>query len=346
MRNSPCITVGHHKIGDFCQPYILAEMACSHEGKPEFAHRLVDIAADANVNGIQVQILSVKNVVAPYHRVYELGLKLEIPKRDWLEIIEHAKERGLQVWVNVFDESGVEFARDPQVDAIKIHSSDLSNLDMLEKVSSIGKPVSLSTGGSTLDEIAQAVFYLKDNGVNNLILMHGYQAYPTKINESNINYLKTLNRIFNCPVGYQDHTVGGSEFSFILPLTAFALGAVLLEKHITSDRSLKHTDYESALNPDELKRFVELANEMNDALDSGDLKPFSEDVINYRRNFKKSIVAARNIMKGEVFSKDMLIYLRADEGFPPSDMNKVVGRKSLQDLEKYTTLKQEHLGQK
>ena len=339
------IKIGHSNIGEYCNPYIVAEMACAHEGKPEIANQLVDIAADAKVDAVQIQIFSAKNTLAPYHPIYDLGTKLEIPQSAWLKVIEHAKERGLHVFANIFDTSSLEIAKDKRVDAIKIHSSDLSNFDLLNLVSEIDKPVSLSTGGSTLDEIAQAVFYLRDKGIKNLVLMHGYQAYPTKINESRINYIKTLKKIFNCPVGYQDHTVGGSELSFIMPIAAFALGASLLEKHITIDRTLKHTDYESALNPDELKRFVEVVQKMANAIDDGSVKPFSEDELKYRRNFKKSIVAARIIKKGEFFNRDMLTFLRADVGLPPSDINKIIGCKSRQKLKKYTTIKPEYLDQ-
>ena len=343
MNHSSSITIDRYIIGDSFPPYIVAEMACAHDGSPELAHRLVDSSADAGVDAIQLQILSIKNCIAPYHPIYELGLKLEISTTDWLEIIEHAHGRGLQIWANIFDESALDVAQDNRVDAIKLHSTDLSNLDLLKRISEIGKPVSLSTGGSTLDEISQAVFLLRERGVHDFILMHGFQAYPTQVSDSRIHFISTLKRLFNCPVGYQDHTIGGSELSFILPIAALVSGAVLLEKHITIDRSLKQTDYESALNPDELKRFVDLVHQIAGALDSGEIKPFSEDELKYRQNFKKSIVAARTIKKGELFSRDKLVFLRAGLGLPPSDIDKVVGCKSAMDIKKYATIQREHL---
>ena len=342
MKYSQTINIGNKKIGLESSPYIVAEMACSHEGKAEFAHKLVDIAADAQADAIQLQIVSVKDVVAPYHHIYKAGLKLEISKEEWKDIILHAKERNLDVWVNAFDIQSLIFSDMPEVDVVKLHSADLSNPGMLELAANTGKPMSLSTGGSTIDEISRAVTLLRNAGVQELLLMHGYQAFPTKVSDSHIGFLKTLSKLFMCPVGYQDHTEGGTDLSFILPITASCLGAVLLEKHITIDRALKHTDYESALNPDEFKRFVALTREMNGAIGNGELVPLSDDMIKYRRSFKKSIVASRRIKKGETISEDMLCFLRADVGYPPTEINEIVGNQCACDIEQFATLKKEY----
>ena len=341
MKYSQTINIGVKKIGKSHPPYIVAEMACAHEGKVGPAYELVDVAADAKADAIQLQIVSVKEVCAPYHHIYDAALKLEISKDDWKSVILHAKERGLDVWVNAFDKGSLRFSNMPEVDVIKLHSADLSNPGMLELAAKIGKPLSLSTGGSTIDEISKAVTLLRSSGVNELLLMHGYQAYPTKVNESYIGYIKTLNKLFQCPIGYQDHTEGGTDLSFILPITALSLGAVLLEKHITINRSLKQTDYESALNPDEFKRFVNLTREMESAIGNGELIPLSQDMVNYRRSFKKSIVAACPIKKGDIIGEEMLCFLRADDGYPPTDINAIVGRQCSVDIAQFTTLKDE-----
>ena len=342
MKYSKTINVGDKKIGAEQSPYIVAEMACAHEGKAELAHKLVDIAADAKSDAIQLQIVSVKDVVAPYHHIYDVGIKLEISKEEWKSIILHAKDRDLDVWVNAFDINSLRFADMPEVDVVKLHSADLSNPGMLELAANMDKPMSLSTGGSTIDEISHAVSFLRNAGVQELLLMHGYQAYPTKTSESYIGFIKTLSKLFRCPVGYQDHTEGGTDLSFILPITAASLGAVLLEKHITIDRSLKGVDHESALNPDEFKRFVELTREMHSALGYGELVPLSEDMIKYRHSFKKSIVASCPIKKGELINKEMVSFLRADVGYPPTEIHKVVGNQAACDIEQFATLKQEH----
>jgi sialic acid synthase SpsE len=343
MNISKTISVGKRKIGPGYSPYIVAEMACAHEGSFDLACKLVDIAADAKSDAIQLQIVSVKDVVAPYHHIYEAGLKLEISHQDWKEVISHAKLRDLDVWVNAFDLRSLKFSDMHEVDVIKLHSADLSNPGMLELAASIGKPISLATGASTIDEIGHAVTYLRSAGVNDLILMHGYQAFPTKVNESYIGFINTLSTLFTCPVGYQDHTAGGTDMALILPITAISLGAALLEKHITIDRSLKYTDYESALNPDEFKRFVELTREMDSAIGSGNVVSLSDDMIKYRHSFKKSIVASRFIKKGEILSKDMLCFLRADIGYPPTEIEKLIGHRCECDIEEFTTLTNEHI---
>ena len=345
MNNIPHIKIGDRYIGDLFKPYILAEMACAHDGNPDLAHQLVDIAANADVDGVQLQIFSAKNIMAKHHPGYDLSLKLEISLNDWVEIVNHAKDCELDVWVTVFDETCFEIIND-KIAAVKIHSSDIANLELLELVARTKKPVSLSAGGTTIDELAQAIFFLRDKDVKDLLLMHGYQAYPTKISESRINFIKTLRKIFNCPVGYMDHTDGDSDLAFILPILAFAIGSAVIEKHITIDRSLKNTDYESALNPDELKKFVKIFNKISNVFGDGDLVPISNDELNYRHNFKKSIVASRNIKSGEIINKEMLLYVRAGAGLPPTDIDKIIDRVSLQDIKEHNVIKQEWVGEK
>ena len=345
MNNIPRIKIGDRYIGDLFKPYILAEMACAHDGNPDLAHQLVDIAANANADGLQLQIFSAKNSMAKHHPGYDLSLKLEISLDDWIDIINHAKDCGLDVWVTILDETCFDIIND-KISVVKIHSSDIANLEMLELVVRTNKPVSLSAGGTTIDELAKAIFLLRDKGVKDILLMHGYQAYPTKISESRINFIKTLRKLFNCPVGYMDHTDGDSDLAFILPILAFAIGSAVIEKHITIDRSLKNTDYESALNPDELKKFVKIVNKISNVFGDGDLVPISSDELNYRHNFKKSIVAARNIKSGEIINKEMLLYLRAGAGLPPTDIDKIIDRVSLQDIKEHNVIKQEWLGEK
>ncbi|MBC8487083.1 MAG: N-acetylneuraminate synthase family protein [Bacteroidetes bacterium] len=242
------------------------------------------------------------------------------------------------------DESAVELAVDADVDAVKIHSADLSNPDILDSVASIGKPVSLSVGGSTIDEILQALFTLRRKDVNDIILMHGFQAFPTSIEDSRPNFIRTLIKLFNCPVGYQDHTDGGTDYAYYLPIMAMCAGACILEKHITDDRTLKRVDYESALGPIEFKRFVDMVRRLSTALDGGEVKPLSEPEKKYRKNFKKSIVAACQIEKGKVIKKEMLSFMRTNtDGLPPTKVNTVIGRKCKTNIEQYDILKKNNL---
>lgn len=330
--------VGDHAIGDGRPTYVIAEMACAHEGKPDLAHRLVDIAAEARADAVQLQLFSVRRLVSPYHPNYAGASRLEIPLTEWPGIIGHAKQRGLHVWANAFDDNALTVAMSEDVDALKLHSSDLSNPRMLDAVGSTGKPVSLAVGGSTLDEISQAVFRLRERGTTDLILMHGYQGYPTAPQDSRLGFVETLRRLFDCPVGYQDHTDGASELAVILPLVAIAMGACVLEKHYTDNRAGKGTDYEAALDPQDLARFVQLVRETDAAIGDGAVRPLSPAELKYRHMFKKTIVAACSIKKGEIFTEDMLAFMRAGSGLLPAEVTKIIGRQSRHDIPQFATI--------
>jgi len=327
--------VGDHAIGDGRPMYIIAEMACAHEGRLDLAHRLVNIAAEARVDAVQLQLFSVESLVSPYHPNYAGASRLEIPLTEWPGIIAHAKQCGLHVWANVFDEDALALAMNEDVDA---HSSDLSNPRMLDAVGGAGKPVSLAVGGSTLDEICHAVFRLRERGTTDLILMHGYQGYPTAPKNSRLGFVATLRRLFNCPVGYQDHTDGASELAVILPLVAIGMGACVLEKHYTDNRVRRGTDYEAALDPQDLARFVQLVRDTNAAVGDGAVQPMSPAELKYRRTMKKTIVAARPITKGETFAEDMLAFMRVGPGLMPSEVTKIIGRQSRHDIPQFATI--------
>ena len=332
------IRVGARTIGEGSPTYVVAEMACAHEGSPELAHRLVDIAANAGADAVQLQLISAKSLITPSHANYPNALRLEIPMSQWLEIMAHVRQRGLQVWANVFDEGALAVAMRADVAVIKLHSSDLANPRMLDAVASTSKPVSLAVGGSTIDEISQAVFRLRTRSATSLILMHGYQGYPTMIHDCHLRFIESLKRLFNCVVGYQDHTDGASELAVTLPLVAIVLGACVLEKHYTDDRSRNGTDYEAALGPVEFARFVEMARGIDAALGDGAIQPLSDAELTYRRTMKKTIVAARSIRKGEVFTEDMLSFMRGEPGLAPSEASRMIGMRSRKDIPQFATI--------
>jgi sialic acid synthase SpsE len=184
---------------------------------------------------------------------------------------------------------------------------------------------------------------LKSLGVSNLLLMHGFQAYPTDIDNSHIDFIATLESIFGLPVGYQDHVDAESELSKITPLLAMAKGAVLLEKHVTDCRSRKGTDYESALELTEFSGFIDLVNKGYLSFGSGNIRPFSDQECEYRQNFKKTIVSSRDIEKGEVITKDMLLFMRADQGYSPNYVNEIIGLRSSKFICKFETIKSDHI---
>jgi sialic acid synthase SpsE len=340
----PSVTIGGRRIARGEMPFVLAEMACAHDGNLDRAIQMINDAADGGADGIQFQIFSTDRLLTPRHKFYTTVKSLEISYSDWGRLFDRARERKLIVFVNPLTVDALDVVKKCGADAIKIHSADLSNPGMGKAVVSFGLPISVSAGGSTEDEIQTSLASLRSDGVKNLLLMHGFQAYPTRIEHSNLNYIATLEETFGVPVGYQDHIDGEDEMALIVPALAAALGASLLEKHITDSRARKGTDYQSALDRDGFARFVRISRNAHKALGATRRTDLSEAELEYRKTFKKSLVAARDIKPGESISQDMIQFMRGDAlGLTPKELPKVLERKARTAIKKFDVITQEHL---
>ena len=337
------ITIAGKEIGDGAAPYIVAEIACAHEGDPDRARALIDCAAAAGADAVQLQVFFVRNLISPRSPHFEAATSLEIPEDAWPGLIEHARGTGLHVWANVFDNQTLGIALAGGVRALKLHSSDLENPILLEAVAGAGQPLSLAAGGATLDEIGRSVDFLRGHGADDIILMHGFQAFPTKPEDAHLRFIGALRERFGCLVGYQDHTDGATPLAFTLPLAAVGFGACVLEKHITDDRSRRGTDYEAALGPADFKRFVEMARALYDAIGDGEERRLSEAERGYRERMKKHIVAARDIAAGETIVPDMLAFLRGVDGLSPWQVSTLVGRVARNRIEAFEGVREANL---
>ena len=332
------IKIGNKFLGAGKPVLIIAEMAQSHEGSLEVAKKMVKVAADAEADIIQFQILSRDDYIVPNHPSYELVGKLEMKPDEWAELFEYTRQFDILISAAAYDIPSADLIAKMGADAYKIHSADLSNPQLLKHVARMGKPVFLGVGASTLGEIETAITTLKSEGNNDIILMHGYQNFPTELNEMNLRFIRSLCSMFQVPVGFFDHTAGGSDFSFIVPLVSIPFGACVIEKHFTLDRSLKGIDHESALNPDEFKKFVEYTRKIEETFGSYEPHIFTDDEEKYRKAAKKSIIAGRDIKTGELITEDMLLFMRSTPGVPPTEYPKVVGRTVKRDINKYNNI--------
>ena len=319
-------------------------MACSHEGDFDIARRLVDAAVDSKADAVQFQVISVRHYVVPQHPDYKLYCRLEFKPEIWRALFQHAKQQGIAVFAAAYDRPSADLAFDCGVDAYKLHSADLANPHLTTYIASKGKPVTLGTGGSTLEEMTEGIRMLQESGGREIILMHGFQNFPTRWESIHLRMMMTYKRMFDLPVGYQDHTDGESELGFVLPMVARGLGADVLEKHFTHDRSKKGVDHESALNPDELKRFVQTVRDVDVSLGSGSPHPLSADEQKYRIYAKKCIVAGRAIRAGETIQMEMLDFKRSTPGLAPTSAVQMVGKKAKQDIPLHANLTQEMIG--
>ena len=317
------------------QVYVIAEMACSHEGNPSLARAIIDAAGTAQADAIQFQIWSLADMVVPHHPDYPMLGKIELERQAWAGLIAYARERhpGMQIIACVYERGSVDFCEEYGVDAYKIHSADLSNPYLIEHVAQTGKRIDLSIGASTVTEIQTAIEWIKKTRgatsplKSNIWLMYGYQGFPTPPDAINLNYMRKLKELFELPVGYQDHSGGDTEAAFWLPAAAVGMGVDILEKHITHDRSFKGIDHEAALNPDEFARFVYMVRQLEQAKGCSTPRPFSEAEVKYRKYSKKSVVAGRDLPKETIIRKEDLRFMRADAlGFPPDQAEHLVGR--------------------
>jgi sialic acid synthase SpsE len=321
--------------------FIIAEMACSHEGNLDLAKKIVDAAAIANSDAIQFQIWSLQFMMSPQRKEYELLKRIEFSQHEWKELVNYSRENhpNMQIYVCVYEHSTIEFIDSLDIDGYKLNSSDLSNPLVLNKVAKTGKPINLSVGASTVAEIQAAIHRIKKISKAKITLMYGHQSFPTNPDNVNMSYMQKLEYLFELPIGYQDHCDGDDESAFWLPAVSMGMGVSVLEKHITHDRSLKGIDHESALNPDEFIKFVDMVRTIDESKGSSIPREFSEDEKKYREFQKKSIVVTHEMQAGSVISEDDLTFMRAETlGLSPDKIDIVVGKKLSRDIAAYKSL--------
>ena len=316
---------------------IIAEAGVNHNGSVELAKKLVDAAAAAKVDYIKFQTFKSEGVVtkkaekAQYQKEstgseentqLEMIKKLEISYEGYLEIRDYCNQKGVKFFSTSTDPQSVEFLASLDMDMWKIPSGEVTNYPFLCKIASYNKPTIFSLGMSDMDMVHDAVEVLLENGLDkeNLILLHCNTEYPTPFEDVNLLAMKAIEKEFGVKVGYSDHTLG-----IEVPIAAVAMGADVIEKHFTLDRNMEGPDHKASLEPDELLEMVKSIRNIEKALGDG-VKRITESE---RRNMiiaRKSIVAARDIKKGEVFTNENLTTKRPGDGISPMRWKEVLGK--------------------
>jgi sialic acid synthase SpsE len=305
---------------------------------------IIEAAGEAGADAVQFQIWKLDWMMVPHHPDFDRVSAIEISRPEWAELAEFVRERypSMEIIACVYERSSVDFCEQIAVDAYKLHSADLSNPFLVRYVAETGRRIDLSVGASTIGEIQTAIEWIRGSSDSDIWLMYGYQNFPTPTDEVNLCYMMKLKHLFELPIGYQDHSDADTETAFWLPAAALGMGADILEKHITHDRSLKGIDHEAALNPDEFARFVRMARTIEGAMGVSTPKPFSIEELKYRKYAKKSLVAASDLQAGTVIKEDDLTFMRADElGLPPDHSDRLIGRKTNRAIDKYDLVREE-----
>ena len=314
---------------------IIAEVANAHQGEPEAARRIALHGVDAGADAVKFQIYFADELLVRAHPRYDHFDKQSFGPDVWPDLIGAVKARGARVLCDVFGVRALQVANACDADGFKVHTSDLGNIPLLEAVAETGKPVYLSSGGSTATELATALRILGTDGGARRVLMHGYQSFPTPVGDSCLRRLDWLRENFGdtCEIGYQDHVDGDDPFAVHLPLMAVARGARVIEKHMTLDRAAKGVDYYSSLNPDEFQGFVQAVRTAETVLGEDPLA-FAESEKIYRRGMKKFWVTTRDLPAGHVLGEDDLAAKRVAPGVGPAntvERSKLMGKKLLHD---------------
>lgn len=336
------VEVAGKKIGPGNEAYIIAEMACAHNGSLEDAKALIQASHEAGADATQLQFFNMGHVVTPTNDLYSTLEEICFSESAWEELSNYARGLGIDVWACTYDLPSVELAVRLKVDGIKLNSADLSNPEVVKAVAASGIPFTLGTGASTLEEIKNGLTTATEQGADSIILMHGVQNFPTRIEDLNISKVQLLQEEFGIPVGYHDHVDGEDPFGKMVDLIAIGLGANVIEKHIALDRSKKGLDYQAALEPDEFKLFVENLKKAHIAFGISEPKPFTESELKYRKFQKKSIIAKNRLKKGEALRREDVFFSRNNEvGIPPTLFPKMEGKKLNRDIAQYENLKEE-----
>ncbi len=325
-------------IGKDYPTFLIAEMACAHQGDIDTACKMVKVAIKANVDVIQTQVFKNELELTPLSEDWELNARLELTQEEWLRVFKLIKDSETLFFSSAYDLESVQFLIDQDVDAFKIHSSDLSNPEMLEAVGKSKKPVFLSTGASKIEEIKNAISCLRKSGTIDIVLMHGYQGFPTKIEDTNLKYIRTLEKIFELNSGFYDHVDGGSILAKIIPIMSIGYGAQVIEKHFILTRDDKGIDYQSSLDRENFNDFVRLLRESEKAIGIGTIRSFTEGELKYRAYAKKSIVARVDIPQGVKITRDKVEFLRSTPGIPPDKFEEIQGRIAKNDIPKYRNI--------
>lgn len=319
---------------------IIAEAGVNHNGSLELAKKLAMKAKECGADIVKFQTAKLNALVSKYADMAdyqkrntgkdtsqkEMLKNLLLPYNAFRELSEYCKNIGIKFLSTPFDLDSIDFLENLGCDVWKIPSGEITNLPYLEKIAHTKKDVILSTGMSDMEEISDAIKVLKNNGVGKITLLHCTTQYPTPYKDVNLNAMLTLKNKFGTDVGYSDHTKG-----IEIPIAAVAMGAVVIEKHFTLDRNMEGPDHKASIEPYELENMIISIRNIEQALGNGEKKPVESELAN-KTVARKSIVAARDILKDELLTNDNLTTKRPGTGISPMKWYDVLKTKAIRDF--------------
>ena len=321
---------------------IIAEAGVNHNGDYDTAKELIEVSAWAGADYVKFQTFKTDSLVtehspvASYQRRNDLKTQAKLLSKlelslDWHKpLMDHAEKCGVKFMSTAFDLDSIAFLNELNLSPFKIPSGEITNLLYLRAIGSLKKKIIMSTGMATLGEVESALKVLENVGtpLKDVTLLHCTSEYPTRSEDVNLRAMITLRDCFDVDVGYSDHTIG-----FSVPVAAVTLGAAVIEKHFTLDRALPGPDHQASLEPQELKQMVQAIREAESCLGSSVKKPTRGEIAN-ADIARRSIVAKKQIKKGEVFSVENITVKRPGTGISPMQFDSIVGRRSIKNFDR------------
>jgi sialic acid synthase SpsE len=336
-KNKICIDNIFIGIGEPC--YIIAEIGVNHNGDVILAKKLIDAAIESGANAVKFQKRSLNdlyrtdalndpNIESQGFEILLGELKeVELSKENYLEIIEYCKEREITFLCTAWDVPSVDFLESLNVPAYKISSGDMTNFPLIHHIAKLKKPLIISTGMSTLEEIEKTVNFVKNMQVQ-FILLHANSTYPSPIESLNLSLISHYRSKFNVPIGFSDH-----ESGVIGSITAVNLGAVIIERHITLDKKMKGLDHSSSSEPKEFKEMIQLIRLSEKAVGKP-IKKMTRAEVLQREVVAKSLICSSNINKGDTFSKDNIEVKGPERGLSSQYFFDIIGQESSRNIQK------------
>ena len=325
-----CVKIGSKFVGQDQPCFIVAEIGINHEGSYELAESMIDLAAEAGVDCVKIQVVNPETLYRSQDEnpaVYQLFKAAQLTVDSYCRLRDRAMAKNLLFLGSSNDRDGYDMLDTLDVPAFKIASTHVTNLPLLQYLAKKNKPIILSTGMATIGEIEHAVNTLTDNGCNDVILLYCVANYPTHPKDIRLRTIPVLRDLFEAPVGFSDHSLSGVSSL----LAVGNMNADLVERHVSVDPSRRGFDHHFSVGPDELKNWTQMIREATIIGTNKGLGRSNEEMGN-RRSFRLSLVANVDIPKGVRITEDMIGALRPGTGIEPKYLSFIVGRKATRSL--------------
>lgn len=322
--------------------FIIAEAGVNHNGNVDTALKLVDAASEAGADAVKFQTFKAEKVVTSSGSQREMLKELELSQEECRDLYTYSSKKKIIFISTPFDEESADFLDSLGLSLFKVASGEITNKPLIQRIASKNKPIILSTGMSYLSEVEKAILWIEEvwdklKIRRGLTLLHCLSTYPAPFEEVNLMAMKTMERAFGLPVGLSDHTLG-----IEVAIAAAAMGATVIEKHLTLDRNMRGPDHKASLEPDELKELVRAVRNLEKARGDGVKRPaMSEEKM--RDIARRSLVAARDIKAGETITTEIVEIKRPGHGIPPEFKEIVTGMRAARPIKGDSVIRWEDL---